>query len=145
MFKDEYYLTVEDLSSSVMKKKDVATEERALEIIKDWYISEIRHFWNKEDDNNDTEKRRVEIYGREIEENKIAFIVSVLKDKISEKGYDPNEIINAWKRKGYLDYEKNRKTKKVRINNKPVNCIVVNFKDDDDDIEEDLEEMEMPF
>lgn len=146
LFKDEYYLTVEDLSSSVMKKKDVATEERALEVIKDWYISEIRHFWNKEDDNNDTEKKRVEIYGREIEENKIAFIVSILKDKLNEKGYDPNEIINAWKRKGYLDCEKSRKTKKVRINNKPVNCIVVNFKDDDDEIEdEDLENLELPF
>lgn len=150
LFKDEYYLTVEDLSSSVMKKKDVATEERALEVIKDWYVSEIRHFWNKEDDNNDTEKKRVEIYGREIEENKIAFIISILKDKLNEKGYDSNEIINAWKRKGYLDCEKNRKTKKVRINNKPVNCIVINFKDDDDDddiedIRENLEEMEMPF
>lgn len=146
LFKDEYYLTVEDLSSSVMKKKDVATEERALEVIRDWYVSEIRHFWNREDDNNDTEKKRVEIYGREIEENKIAFIVSILKDKLNEKGYDSNEIINAWKRKGYLDCEKSRKTKKVRINNKPVNCIVVNFKDDDDEIEdENLEEMSLPF
>lgn len=146
LFKDEYYLTVEDLSSSVMKKKDVATEERALEVIRDWYVSEIRHFWNREDDNNDTEKKRVEIYGREIEENKIAFIVSILKDKLNEKGYDSNEIINAWKRKGYLDCEKSRKTKKVRINNKPVNCIVVNFKDDDEEIEdEDLEEMSLPF
>lgn len=146
LFKDEYYLTVEDLSSNVMKKKDVATEERALEVIRDWYVSEIRHFWNKDDDNDDTEKKKVEIYGRKIDNNKIAFIVSVLKKKISDNGYDPNEIINAWKRKGYLDCEKNRNTKKVRINSEPVNCIVVNFKDDDDEIEDkDLEEMEMPF
>ena len=146
LFKDEYYLTVEDLSSSVMKKKDVAVEERALEVIKDWYVSEIRHFWNKDDDNDDTEKKKVEIYGRKIDNNKIAFIVSVLKKKISDNGYDSNEIINAWKRKGYLDREKNKNTKKVRINGEPVNCIVVNFKDDDDEIEdEDLEEMSLPF
>ena len=147
LFKDECYLTVEDLSSSVIKKKDIAVEERALEIVKDWYVSEIRHFWNKEDDKDDTEKRKVEIYGRKIEDNKIGFIVSVLKKKLLDNGYDPNEIINAWKRKDYLDREKGKNTKKVRINGELVSCIVVNFKDDDEDndIEENLEEMEMPF
>ena len=146
LFKDEYYLTVEDLSSSVMKKKDVAVEERALDVIRDWCVVETKHFWNKDDDNDDTDRKKVEIYGRKIEKNKIAILPFVLKKQLSDSGYDPNEVINAWKRKGYLDREKNKNTKKVRINGEPVNCIVVNFKDDDDEIEdEDLEEMEMPF
>lgn len=146
LFKDEYYLTVEDLSSSVMKKKDVAVEERALDVIRDWCVVETKHFWNKDDDNDDTDRKKVEIYGRKIEKNKIAILPFVLKKQLSDSGYDPNEVINAWKRKGYLDREKNKNTKKVRINGEPVNCIVVNFKDDDDEIEdEDLENLELPF
>lgn len=146
LFKDEYYLTVEDLSTSVMKKKDVAVEERALNVIRDWCVVETKHFWNKDDDNDDTDRKKVEIYGRKIERNKIAILPIILKKQLSENGYDPNEIINAWKRKGYLDREKNKNTKKVRINGEPVNCIVVKFKDDDDEIEdENLEEMSLPF
>lgn len=146
LFKDEYYLTVEDLSSSVMKKKDVAVEERALDVIRDWCVVETKHFWNKDDDNDDTDRKKVEIYGRKIEKNKIAILPFVLKKQLSDSGYDPNEVINAWKRKGYLDREKNKNTKKVRINSEPVNCIVVNFKDDDEEIEdEDLEQMDLPF
>lgn len=146
LFEDKYYLTIEDLSSSVIKKKDVAVEERAIEVIRDWYVSEIRHFWNKEDDNNeDTDKKKVEIFGRKIEENKIAFIVSVLKKKLLDNGYDSNEIINAWKRKEYLDRERGKNTKKVRINGELVNCIVVKFRDDEEFTDEELQGMEVPF
>ena len=47
------------------------------------------------------------------------------------------------------DYKKWKTPKQlIRINGEPVNCIVVNFKDDDDDDEiedEDLENLELPF
>lgn len=145
LFKDEYYLTVEDLAVNVVKKKDIAVEERALEVIKDWYVSEIRHFWDRDDNDDNADKRSVEIYGRKIEGSKTAFIVSVLKKKLTENSYDSNEIIKAWKRKGYLDFEKGKNTKKVRINGEPVNCIVINFKDDEEIEDEELENMELPF
>ena len=147
LFKDEYYLTVDELSSNIVKKKDIAVEKRALDVIRDWCVVETKHFWNKDDDNDDTDRKKVEIYGRKIEKNKIAILPFVLKKQLSDSGYDPNEVINAWKRKEYLDRERNKNTKKVRINGEPVSCIVVNFKDDDEDndIEENLEEMEMPF
>lgn len=146
LFKDEYYLTVEDLSDSVVKKKDVATEERALQVIKDWYVSESRHFWTKEDDKDDTERKKVEIYGREIEENKVAFISTILKNKLNDNGFDANETINAWKRKGYLDCESGRVSKNVRINGKAIRCIILRFKDDEEEFEnENIEDFEMPF
>ena len=139
LFKDEYYLTIEDLLDSVVKK--------ALSIIKDWYVSELRHFWNDEDDNDSADKRNLEVYGRKISENKVAFISSILKTKLENNGFDSNETINAWKRKDYLDRERNKNTKKVRINGEPINCIVLNFKDEDSedtDLEE-YEEIERPF
>lgn len=145
LFEDEYYLTCEDLSTSVIKKKDIVVEKRALDIIKDWYVSELRHFWTKEDDNNDTDKKRTEIYGRKIEDNKIAFIPAILKNKLNENGFDSNEIIKAWKRNDYIDCERNKNTKKVRINGEPINCIVLNFRDEDDFENEEIENLEMPF
>ena len=144
LFKDEYYLTIEDLSDSVVKKKDVATEERALDLIKDWYVSESRHFWTKEDDKDDTERKKVEIYGREVEENKVAFISTILKNKLNDNGFDANETINAWKRKGYLDCESGRVSKNVRIDGKAIRCIILRFKDDEEKFENESIE-EMPF
>jgi len=146
LFKDEYYLTVKDLEDSVVKKKDTATDERALDLIKDWYVSESRHFWTKEDDKDDTERKKVEIYGREIEENKVAFISTILKNKLNDNGFDANETINAWKRKGYLDCESGRVSKNVRIDGKAIRCIILRFKDDEEKFEnENIEDFEMPF
>ena len=146
LFKDEYYLTIDDLADSVVKRKDVATEERALDVIKDWYVSEARHFWTKEDDKDDTERKKVEIYGREVEENKIAFISTILKNKLNDNGFDANETINAWKRKGYLDCEKGRVSKNARIGGKAIRCVILRFKDNEEKIEnEEIENLEMPF
>ena len=146
LFKDEYYLTIDDLADSVVKRKDVATEERALDVIKDWYVSEARHFWTKEDDKDDTERKKVEIYGREVEENKVAFISTILKNKLNDNGFDANETINAWKRKGYLDCEKGRVSKNARIGGKAIRCVILRFKDNEEKIEnEEIENLEMPF
>lgn len=144
LFKDDYYLKIEDLADSVVKRKDIATEERALSVIKDWYVSESRHFWTKEDDKDSTERKKVEIYGREVEENKVAFISTILKNKLNDNGFDANETINAWKRKGYLDCEQGRVSKNARINGKAIRCIILRFKDEEDLFENEAIN-EMPF
>lgn len=145
LFNDGYYLTEKDLYSSVVKKKDIAIEERALNFIQDWYVSENRHFWTSEDDEDNTLKRNIEIYGREITESKVAFISTILKKKLEDNGFDSNETINAWKRKEYICFSTNRNTKKVRINGKPINCVILRFKDDDDEDFENEGLDEMPF
>lgn len=144
LFKDDYYLKIEDLADSVVKRKDIVTEERALSVIKDWYVSESRHFWTKEDDKDSTERKKVEIYGREVEENKVAFISTILKNKLNDNGFDANETINAWKRKGYLDCEQGRVSKNARINGKAIRCIILRFKDEEDLFENEAIN-EMPF
>lgn len=140
LFKDEYYLQVEELNRSVVKKKDIVVEERALEVIKDWYVSEKRHFWKLGDDDD---KLKFEMYGRKINDNEIAFIPTILKNKLNDSGFDANEIINAWKRKGYLDYQQKKNTKVIRIDGVLTRCIVLKLKEDEEEFEEEVEEM--PF
>lgn len=138
IFKDEYYLDIDDFSDYLINKSEVAVEERALEVIKDWYISEKRHFIEK---NDETEEEKFELYGKKMQDGYIAFIPSILRDKLNDNGFDYMEVVNAWKRKKYLKNDKDRNTKTVRFGTNTVKCIVVNLKLKD--IEE--EQMEMPF
>ena len=45
-------------------------------------------------------------------------------------GYDDKEVINSWKRKGYLNNEKNRNTRTVKINNVCTKCIIMDMQRD---------------
>lgn len=141
IFKDEYYLKREDLEGSLVSKNQIAVEERALEVIKDWYVSEKRHFFDRKED-DDTEER-IELYGKKMQDGYIAFIPSILKDRLNSNGFDGDEVINAWKRKNYLKCDKNRNSKNVRFGSSTTKCIVVNLKLKED-VKED-ENMELPF
>lgn len=131
LFKDNYYLQESDLANSLVKKKDVAIEERAYEFVNDWYISEKRHFLS--DENESGEDLKVEIYGKKLQDGCVAFIPTILKNKLDDNGFDGNETINAWKRKDYLKHDINRNTCLVRINNERVRCIVLKFKENYDE------------
>lgn len=141
LFKDNFYLTSADFEDKVVKKEEVAIEERAYENIRDWFISEKRHFLSSDDDGEiSNQDLKVEIYGRELNYGKVAIISSVLRDTLQDMGYDDKEVINSWKRKGYLNNERGRNTKTIKINNVCTKCIVLDLKkdlseeDEDDDI-----------
>ena len=106
IFKDNYYLSFEDFENSLISKTETAVEERALEVIKDWYVSEKRHFFDRKED--DDIEERIELYGKKLQDGYIAFIPSILKDRLNSNGFDGDEVINAWKRKNYLKCDKNR-------------------------------------
>lgn len=140
IFKDEFYLSKEDFVNNTIKKKQVAVEERAYELVKDWYISEKRHFLSEDGDEVENQDLKVEIYGREMRDGYLAIIPTVLRNTLQDNGYDFNEVLNAWKRKDYLKHEKNRNTLTVQINRTKVKCVVLNLRKDileEDDNEED--------
>ena len=139
IFKDGHYLKREDLEGSLVSKNQIAVEERALEVIKDWYVSEKRHFFDRKED--DDIEERIELYGKKMQDGYIAFIPSILKDKLNSNGFDGDEVINAWKRKNYLKCDKNRNSKNVRFGTSTTKCIVVNLKLKEDEDEDS----EMPF
>lgn len=126
LFKDDYYLTINDLALGITDKKEIVVEERAFEYIKDWYVSEKRHFLGPDEDTTDNENsNKFEVYGKLTKDNNVAFISSILKDKLEDGGFDYNEVINAWRRKEYLKHSKDRNTLTVRINDTVVRCIVL--------------------
>lgn len=127
IFKDEYYLTAQDFENKIIKKKEVAVEERAYEFIKDWYVSEKRHFLKETETNVENEELKVEIYGKDMRFGFVAIIPSVLRKVLQDNGYDMNEVLNAWKRKGYIRHEKNRNLLSVAINKTNSRCVVLNM------------------
>ena len=141
LFKDEYYLTIQDVEEGMTNKNEIVIEERAFDYIKDWYVSEKRHFLDEDTTALDEISNKLEVYGKKIEESQVAFIPSILKDKLEDGGFDYNEVINAWRRKDYLRHSKNRSTLTVRINNSVVRCVVLNLKESDA-TEEMVEEIE---
>lgn len=146
IFKDNYYLTIEDLADKTVKKKDIVIEERAYELIKDWYVSERRHFLTEENKDMTESDIKVEIYGRKINFGYLAIIPTILKNELESHGFDAHEVINAWKRKGYLKHESNRNTWTVQINDTKTKCVVLNLRKDNDDEKDELEgEDILPF
>lgn len=145
LFKDNYYLTVKDFEDKTVKKSQVVVEERAYEVVKDWIISEKRHFLMQDEDGVDNNEIKVEIYGKEMQYNYIAIIPSVLKRVLEENGYDFNEVLKAWNRKDYIKHEASRNTLLVRINKARTRCVVLDMKKDSETEITSAEEILLPF
>lgn len=145
VFKDGFYLMPEDFENKTIKKTEVAIEERAFECIRDWYISEKRHFLTEENENINNQDIKVEIFGRKMKYGCLAIIPSVLRKVLQENGYDFAEVLNAWKRKEFVKHEKGRNTLTVNIGEDKVKCVVLYITKNIEDIEEDYSEDFLPF
>ena len=146
LFKDEYYLIPDDFSDKTVSKKEVMIEERAYNVIKDWVVSEKRHFLMQEQDDKeiDNSEIKVDIYGKEMSYGYISIIPSVLKKVLEDNGYDFNEVLKAWRKKDYIKHDENKNTLSVRLNGAKTRCIVLDMKRDIEN-EEDEEKMILPF
>lgn len=143
IFKDKCYLTADDFENKIVKKKDVVIEERAFEVIRDWYVSEKRHFLNSKENDLENQDIKVEIYGKDMKFGYVAILPKSLRKVLSECGYDYFEVLNAWKRKGYIKYDKNNNTQVVRLNGNRIRCVVLDMKRGIE--EEEQEEILLPF
>ena len=146
LFKDGYYLTAKDFENKTVKKKDVAIEERAYDFIKDWYISEKRHFLLENSSDIENQEIKYEIYGKDMRFGYVAIIPAILRKVLSDNGYDMNEVLNAWKRKNYIRFEKNRNLLSVYINKTNTRCVVLDMNKNNGNVVEDEENDEfLPF
>ena len=145
LFKDNYYLEPKDFEDKTVKKAQVVIEERAYEVVKDWIVSEKRHFLMQDEDGVDNNEIKVEIYGKEMQYNYIAIIPSVLNRVLEENGYDFNEVLKAWNRKDYIKHEKGKNTLLVRINKTRTRCVVLDMKKDSETEITSPEEILLPF
>ena len=147
IFKDELYLTLEDFENKTIKKDEVVVEERAYEVVKEWYTSQKRHFVT--DGKVQDDELKVEIYGRTMENGFVAIIPGAMKKILEDNGYDKNEVLNAWKRKSYIHCSKGKNTKPVRINGNLLRCVVLDMEKGIDYVEdEEMQQLlleDMPF
>lgn len=143
IFKDGYYLAAKDFENNMVKKNDVVIEERAYELVQNWFVSEKRHFLT-DDDETDNQDLKVDIYGKELNNGFVAILPVALKKVLEENGYDKNEVLNAWKRKNYISCDKNKNTKNVRVNGTQTRCVVLDM---EKNIENTIlnENFELPF
>ena len=145
IFKDEYYLKPEDFEDKTISKKDVAIDERAYSVVRDWFISEKRHFLMQDQNEIENTDLKVEIYGKEMTYGYIAIIPSVLKKVLEDDGYDFNEVLKAWRKRDYVKHDEGKNTMSVRINGGRTRCVVLDMKKDIENEELDEEEMILPF
>lgn len=154
IFKDEYYLTINDFENKVVKEKETAIEERAYEVVKDWVITKERCFLSKDSDGTEDRYKNIDIYGKKmagVNNGYIAFLIQPLKKVLEENGFDFGQITSVWKRKGYTKCDKNKNQKTVQILGNSAKCVVLNMEmnneieEDDEENEIDLDSMELPF
>lgn len=144
IFKDEYYLTIDDFENKVVKEKETAIEERAYEVVKDWVVTKERCFLSKTSDGTEDRYKNIDIYGKEmagVNEGYIAFLTQPLKKVLEENGFDFGQIISVWKRKGYIKCDKGRNQKNVKISGSCVKCIMLNMEMNNESEEEEEEEI----
>lgn len=143
IFKDEYYLTINDFENKVVKEKETAIEERAYEVVKDWVITKERCFLSKDSDGTEDRYKNIDIYGKKmagVNNGYIAFLIQPLKKVLEENGFDFGQITSVWKRKGYTKCDKGKNQKTVQILGNSAKCVVLNM-EMNNEIEEEEEEI----
>ena len=153
IFKDGYYLTINDFENKVVKERETAIEERAYEVIKDWVVTKERCFLSKDSDGTEEKYKNIDIYGKKmsgVNEGYIAFLIQPLKKVLEENGFDFVQITSVWKRKGYTKCDKGKNQKNVKIGGSCIKCIMLNMElnnesEEDEEDTFDLDSMELPF
>ena len=153
IFKDNYYLTINDFENKVVKEKENAIEERAYEVVKDWMITKERCFLSKDSDGTEDRYKNIDIYGKRmsgINSEYVAFLIQPLKKVLEDNGFDFGQITSVWKRKNYTKCDKGKNQKNVSILGNNAKCIVLNMEmnneiNEEEEYEEDLDSIVLPF
>ena len=119
IFKDGNNLTVADLEKIMAKKSEVNANQRALEFIYELVERNPNKFKP-----NDFGDYQGEVWGKK-EFDCIYFIKSVFDREMSNAGFNATAFLAWAKRKGYIDSDPGRKTKKARILGGAINTVCI--------------------
>lgn len=117
IFKDGNNLTVPDMVDIMAKKDDVNINKRAY----DFVIELVERNPNKFK-SNDFGDYQGEVWGK-IRDNQIFIIKSIFDREMSLAGFNSTAFLSWAKRQGLLICDANKRTKKERITNSPINCV----------------------
>lgn len=116
IFRDGNTLSVEDIKQYLTSKADVDANARAAEWIEDFVASNQEHF--------DPDSDRAEKWGI-IRDGYICIIKSVFDREMVNEGFNPASFLSWAKRKGLLDTDRNRTTKKKLIGKLHPWCVCI--------------------
>lgn len=119
IFKDGNNLTVADLEKIMTKKAEVNVNQRALEFV--YELAERNPNRFKANEFGDYQG---EVWGKK-EDDCIYFIKSVFDREMANGGFNSTAFLAWAKRMGYIDTDKNKRTKKARILGGIVNTVCV--------------------
>ena len=119
IFKDGNNLTVYDLEKIMTKKAEVNVNQRALE-----YVYELAERNPNRFKANEFGDYQGEVWGKK-EDDCIYFIKSVFDREMANAGFNSTAFLAWAKRMGYIDTDKNKRTKKAWILGGSVNTVCV--------------------
>ena len=119
IFKDGNNLTVSDLEKIMTKKAEVNVNQRALE-----YVYELAERNPNRFKANEFGDYQGEVWGKK-EDDCIYFIKSVFDREMANAGFNSTAFLAWAKRMGYIDTDKNKRTKKAWILGGSVNTVCV--------------------
>lgn len=144
IFQDELRLTIDDFRGIILSETEVSRAERFYNQVFDWIASNERHFNPKEN---------IDQWGKlDKDENgnlTTARIIRTVLDNYFFRDIDGTAIYSEWRKNGYLDCDKERNTKLLRINGIRTHaiCIYANKNKEQESVE--LEQIEddgtLPF
>ena len=119
IFQDGNNLTVEDMAKIMTKKDDVNVNSRAYDYILELVAKNPNKFKT-----NDFGEYQGEAWGK-IEYEYIYIIKSVFDREMSLAGFNSTAFLSYAKRLGLLLCDPDKRTKKARITNSPINCVCI--------------------
>ena len=119
IFKDGNNLTVSDLEKIMTKKEEVNVNQRALEFVYELAERNPNRFKA-----NGFGEFQGEVWGKK-EDDCIYFIKSVFDREMANAGFNSTAFLSWAKRMGYIDTDRNKRTKKARILGGIVNTVCV--------------------
>ena len=119
IFQDGNNLTVDDMAKIMTKKDDVNVNSRAYDYILELVAKNPNKFKT-----NDFGEYQGEAWGK-IEYEYIYIIKSVFDREMSLAGFNSTAFLSYAKRLGLLLCDPDKRTKKARITNSPINCVCI--------------------
>lgn len=117
LFKDGNNLTVEDMTKIMASKDEVNVNNRAYEYVMELIARNPNKF--KPNENGDYQG---EVWGR-IERDCVYIVKSVFDRELLTAGYNSTAFLSYAKRKGLIETEKDKRTKRTRLTGSLVSCV----------------------
>lgn len=119
IFKDDNYITVEEMVKMMSKREEVDPNNRCLSYLYEQIeVNPNRFGFNAYGDYNG------ELWGKK-DETYIYIIKSVFDRMVSDGGFNAATFLSWAKRKNLLKCDEGKNTKKTRINGDPVRCVAI--------------------